>query len=263
MDALVTKNNIECEPWRGCDLGEPPDAPRFGEKAEAYWRTARIQREVAVWLSKWLERDVRGLICMELGAGPGVFTPYLVDAGFGTVIATDLSAEMVALGRRTVPDAQWKVVDAWTADAPRVDRLYSSSLLQWAGNPAEILRQWRLLLPEGGRLLCSLFVEGSMREFVLVCPELCAFPWMSTGKVVEDMERAGFRVERSDEMERVESFERSVDALRSLHAIGAVRPRRFSAATLRTMLKRIDAAHAPLGHVPLTWRSLRVEAVAC
>ncbi len=256
MDTLVTKNNIKC------DLGQLPVAPRFDEKAEAYWRTARIQREVAVWLSEWLERDVGALSCMELGAGPGVFTRYLVDAGFRTVIATDLSDEMVALGRRTVPESQWKVVDAWTVDAPRVDRLYSSSLLQWAGNPVEILRRWRLLLPEGGRLLCSLFVEGSMREFVSVCPELCAFPWMTAAKVVEDMEQAGFRVERSDEMERVERYPCSVDALRSLHAIGAVRNRRFGPVPLRAMLKRVDEANADIGQVPLTWRSLRVEAMA-
>jgi len=53
---------------------------------------------------------------LELAAGTGALTAALVAAGVGSLVATDLNAAMVELGRVGVPDADWHQADA--ADLP-------------------------------------------------------------------------------------------------------------------------------------------------
>lgn len=233
---------------------------RFGRMARSYGEEAVVQREVAAWLAEWIEADVSGMDCLEFGAGPGVFTRHLAGRRPRKLWATDIAAEMVELGRERVPEARWQVADAWRFRGLAVDRVYSSSLLQWAGDAAAVLGRWRDLMPGGGRLLLSLFVEGSMRELEAVCPSLCAFRWRSAEQMVEGLEAAGFEVLRQGVWEREERYPNALECLRSLHAIGAVQAGRVGAAKLRPMLKRIDERYRDLGYVPLSWRSLRVEA---
>lgn len=232
---------------------------RFGARAKEYAENASIQKEVGRWTADWIEADVCGLDALEFGAGPGVFTRYLAGRGFRELVATDISRRMVEEGRFRESEATWRRMDAWNPDRVWVDRIYSCSLLQWAEDPLATLGRWRSCMRPGGRALVSLFVEGSMRELLEVSPELAAFSWRSDSCWIEIMEKAGWRVLRQEKLRRELCFGSGLEALKSLHAIGAVRENRFRPVELRRQLGAIDERYCARGNVPLSWVALKVE----
>lgn len=232
---------------------------RFEEKAEAYERHAGVQAEVSHWLAEWVEREVCGLGAWEFGAGPGVFTRHLAERGFGQVTATDISPRMVREGQRRVPSARWEVMDAWEPSDLKVDRVYACSLLQWASEPECALRKWGELLSKGGRILFSVFVEGSMAELLVSAPELSALKWRTADEWRQMSKVAGFKVVRSECFVRRDSFRSAREALRSVHDIGAIRENRFGPGALRRILARVDARYQGDGVVPLTWKAVKLE----
>ena len=236
---------------------------RFGLKANSYLEHARIQRTVADWCAEWMGADARSKRSVEFGAGPGLFTQYLVEAGVSRLLATDISARMVAVGRQRLPSVEWRVIDAWEPQLDPVECIYSCSLLQWAENPLAVLKNWRRLLPQGGRILACLFVEGSMRELLEVEPALQAFPWQSAEQWRNCFEEAGFSMMRSETRHDRCLYPSAVEALRSLHSIGAVREKRYGAGSLRRVLKAIDQACSTEGSVTVSWNALRIEAEVC
>ncbi|MEM9157938.1 MAG: methyltransferase domain-containing protein [Verrucomicrobiota bacterium] len=237
---------------------------RFGEKAKQYREKATIQREVADWCAEWIGDDGQGLSAVEFGAGSGLFTERLLRKGFGRVLASDVSERMVEEGRRVLPGAEWRVCDAWEAcglNEGEFDCLYSCSLLQWAKEPTDVLRKWGRCLKIGGRGLATIFVEGSLKEFLEGDPDFGAVKFRFSDEWVRSFEAAGLSVERWDEMERVLKYESVLKGLHSLHDIGAVEEGRKSVGALRAFLKERDHAYRGNGYFPVTWKVLRVEVV--
>lgn len=233
---------------------------RFGEKASGYVESACIQNEIAQWCAQWIGEPDPNARCVEFGAGPGVFTKYLVEAGVGNVVATDASIRMVDEGRVRIPSVDWKVEDAWEPALTGVDRIYSSSLLQWASDPVAVLKKWRATLNENGKLLATIFIEGSMKELLAVDPEIQAFEWRSDSDWLAAFEESGFRVLKNEIRKDCLLYSNALEAFRSLHSIGAVNEGRFGPGKLRRILKAVDSVYAESGKVPVTWRTLRVEA---
>ena len=233
---------------------------RFGEKARQYRQKATIQREVADWSADWLEAEGSGLRAIEFGAGSGLFTERLLEAGFNNLVASDLSARMVEEGRRVLPQAEWRMYDAWRECPGSFDRVYSCSLLQWAKDPVEVLKQWRRCLNPGGKILVSFFVEGSLREFIEGDSEFGAVKFRPCENWLGNFDAAGFKVGRWEEMERTLSYGSALEGLHSLHDIGAVEEGRKSAGKLRSFLKERDEMYRDRGDFPLTWKAMKVEA---
>jgi SAM-dependent methyltransferase len=110
---------------------------------------------------------VDGTIC-DLGCGPGHVARYLADRG-ADVIGVDLSAEMVAVARRTYPelrfeqgnmlDLDWVDVGAWAG----VVAFYSLIHIDRPRVPEALVEIRRTLMP-GGLLAVSAHVgEGEIR----------------------------------------------------------------------------------------------------
>ena len=229
---------------------------RFDRKAAQYHEKADIQKLVADWGAEWIERDCQGLKALELGAGTGLLTRHLALRGFDPLIASDLSEQMLDEGRKRLPIVRWERLDAW-GTLPHVDRIYASSLLQWAPDPVAVLKNWNASLESGGRALDCLFAKGSLKEFVTRRSEFAAFPWRRKKEWNEHFESAGFRVLRVESRKDVVSYESAREALRAIHDVGAIRERRMGPGALRRFLDECDRATA--GSFELSWRALRIE----
>jgi|ETNmetMinimDraft_22_1059887.scaffolds.fasta_scaffold00032_47 SAM-dependent methyltransferase len=232
---------------------------RFDRKAAQYHEKADIQKLVADWCGDWIERDCQDKKAVELGAGTGLLTRHLALRGFESFAATDLSERMLEQGRARLPMVDWKRLDAWSCDVQEVDRLYASSLLQWAPDPLEVLKNWRAALKPEGRVLTSFFAKGSLKEFVKRRSEFSAIPWRRKKDWLRLFEEAGFQVLRIDSRRDLISYESAREALRAIHDMGAVTDRRMGVGELRRFLKECDAATE--GSFELSWRALRVECV--
>ncbi len=236
---------------------------KFTNCAGQYERHALAQKDVAEWSAQWLEQDPSGECAVELGAGTGLFTRHLVERRFRSLHATDLSPAMVKLGALNVPEAEWSLLDAWQPSWPaQVDRLYSTSLLQWAGSPTDVLRRWRRLLRPDGRLLATFFIAGSLAELFSTSNSLSALTWRSVDEWLTHFGSAHWRVLRWRTWEDTQHFATAAAALRSVHRTGAVKPLRASTAQLRRLLSECQRSHQlPTGDIPLTWKALQIEAI--
>lgn len=219
---------------------------------------ARIQSITSRWLAEWLEKCGAGLEAIEYGAGTGGFTRYLQLLHFDSLLATDVSKRMVDVGRKACPNPDWGVEDAWNPQTVGVDRIYSSNLLQWCEDPVAVLKRWRAAMKPGGCLLAGVFIEGSLREFSSINPGFGAFSWKSVEDWIQAFEQAGWQVERYEQRQDQESFPDALEALKSLHSLGAVKERRMNYSQLKQFLKCCDERKVA-DEFLLSWHSLRIE----
>lgn len=218
-----------------------------------------IQSAAARWCAEWLETKAQHFDALELGAGTGLLTRHLAETDFRSLVASDLSPNMVRAGRRSVPQATWQIMDAWAPSSSPVHRLYASSLLQWAPAPSRALNRWKNLLLPTGRVLTTLFVRGSMKEILSVAPEVSALEWRTSRQWCHLFRRSGFQVLRAETRYFQQRHGQALDAFRNLHAIGAVRAGRLGAGTLRSIVRQLDRNHGQ-GQLTVSWHCLRIEA---
>lgn len=234
---------------------------RFDTKAATYEAHAHIQRELAAWLAEWLEPALPDdAVILEVGAGTGLFTRELLE--LGRVEALDLSPAMVAEGRRRLPAADWRVGDGFRLRAGCCERLYSSALLQWAHDLAEVARNWFSALRPGGRMLHGVFVAPTLPELAALDGFVAPVCWRTTDEWLGAFAEAGFEIFRAEQTvcERVHVSAQAL--LRELHDTGVTPARaRLSAGQLRRLLRDYERLHArPEGGVRATWSLLRFEA---
>lgn len=242
--------------YPACSWGEM----HFDKKAAQYEEHAEIQRSVASWCSEWLEPNLHDQRAIEFGAGPGTFTRHITARRCGNLVASDLSPAMLALGAKNVPSARWIRANAWEPPMMKVSRIYSTSLLQWAPDPVRVLAQWQKLLVPGGRLLVSLFVKGSLREFSASYPDFSALSWKSEAWWLCAAEEAGFTVRRWSPWETKLFFPSAALALRAIHNTGACASGSAPVGLLRRSLRRYEELFREGSGVPVSWHALRIEA---
>ncbi|MEI6860890.1 MAG: methyltransferase domain-containing protein [Verrucomicrobiota bacterium] len=232
----------------------------FSKAARNYHRHAQVQTALAGWLAEWVPAERTGR-ALEVGAGPGVFTAHL--AGWpGGVTATDLSPVMCVVGREAVPQADWRVMAAERPLQGPWDGIFSSSMLQWAPEPASIFAAWRAQLAPGGRVLAALFAAGSLPEWRTVAGEDGPVQWRTADEWRAALVGGGLSVVRDTVKLRDFAHPTARDFLRSLHGVGAAPVRRLAPGTLRNLLHRYEERFAaPGGGVRATWMFYRFEAV--
>ena len=184
---------------------------------------------------KTLNREI-----LEFGAGTGLLTEVLLR-NYKDVTASDLSSEMVSVGERTRPESKWVQMDAWKPSFHKIDRICSASLLQWANDPTKVLKKWKTLLKERGRMSHLFYVSPSLKELYSIADDMMPLTWYSRDEWECYFSEAGFTIDRSDIFEKKYVLRNSLELLRLLHGIGAVyRNRNTSPGKLRNILKRYD-----------------------
>ena len=236
-------------------------APEFDRCASAYDALARVQREAAAWLAEWLPRAC-GEPALELGAGTGFFTRHALRSA-KQLVATDASPRMVALGRAALPLVEWTVAEAESPPASQAPyrTILTSSLVQWLTEPVRAFQRWHEISAPDAFLLGGWFVRGTMEEFVSACPESAPFTWRSAEEWLVLLNKAGWRVKRSETRVFKLTHKSSAAMLREIHDVGAVTARRLGAGRLRAALRRNDERSRSLAGVITPFVFLRVEAV--
>ena len=137
----------------------------FSKAAQSYEQGARLQREVAFDALKLLPEGLQGTL-LDLGCGPGWFHHNL-SSYCDHLVALDLSASMLEQARRhAIAD---EFIQANAAEIPLPDRsidtVFSSLMLQWCPDPAQVFAEIARVLKPGGRFVITTLVEESMHEF--------------------------------------------------------------------------------------------------
>jgi SAM-dependent methyltransferase len=97
---------------------------------------------------------------LELGCGTGLFTELVQRATGASIIATDLSPELLAEARERLPQVEFRIEDAHRLSFPDAcfDAVYGSSILHHL-EIGRALDEIRRVLRPGGRMV---FVEPNM-----------------------------------------------------------------------------------------------------
>ncbi len=213
---------------------------------------------MAAWLAEWLPADRCGR-ALELGAGPGIFTENALP-WCGEYLATDISPAMCAAGRAAIPRVAWDVMDAASPQGGPWDWIFTSSMLQWATCPSQMLTAWRERLATHGRVLAGLYVAGSLSEVDALLGERAPVQWRTASTWREALAAANLRLIRDTADRRVFHYRSALNVWRSLHGVGAVSPPRLGPGELRRLLHDFDRRHRTPAGVPITWAFYRFEA---
>ena len=107
---------------------------------------------------------------LELGAGTGFLTKELFQFNCN-IDAIDISENMINIGRNNLPSVNWMIQDAWNLSLnKKYDYIYSSSLLHWAKNPKNVLKNWKLHLKPDGKIIVFLYTKGTLGDLALLGP---------------------------------------------------------------------------------------------
>lgn len=143
----------------------------FSDSAQTYVKRAQLQQRVGQTLfnklklgkaaTSLINRDNKGNICVDLGCGPGLFTP-LLNQEFETVIALDLANDMLK-----VNDVAKAKVQANSHALPflpqSVDVFYSSLMVQWCDLHQVLDQVYNALKPNGKAVIATL-LDGTLFE---------------------------------------------------------------------------------------------------
>lgn len=237
---------------------------RFDERAHVYAQHAHVQRQMAQWLAEWLDAVMFvGDRVVEYGAGEGLFTQMLTGR-LADITAVDLAPRMVQQGAQNAPDAQWRQGDAWAGVTlePTVDVVVSSSVMQWCPDPVEILRDWRSRLASGARMLHGFYIDPTLMELrSLQGEESAPLNWLTAEQWRSAFIEAGWEIERIDHETKRVVYPNSLELLRSLHGVGAVRRGQMRGTRLRRLIRDYDQRFANEGGgVYANWTFCRVQA---
>jgi malonyl-CoA O-methyltransferase len=230
----------------------------FDRAARTYNTHAWVQRDLAQWLAEWLPSARKGL-ALEVASGTGLFTQKLLPWA-GRLIATDASPAMVRQGAAASPEAEWRVAAADDLPAVPADWIFSSSFLQWAQDPDQLLTHWRSRLAPGGRILAGCFVAPTLAELQEVLPDASPLCWRTASEWEDTILHAGLTLIRAEQQTRTYRFSSSLDLFRSLHGVGAAPSRKLAGAALRAVARRYDERFGSKDGVPSTWTLFRFEA---
>lgn len=232
---------------------------RFDAFAETYDEHSRPQQSFAVRVGAFA-RVASGTRILELGAGTGALTRELCAVSGVEVHATDSSPAMVRLGKNRVPAAQWSVLDAFHEPIPESALQVSSGLLQWADDPALVLRRWREGLGQSGLMAHAFPCEPCLAEWRALVDE-SPLVWRSPDSWLEVFSKSGLRVKRNEVWIERHYFASALEMLRSLHRSGVTGRAKVSAARLRRAMQRYEAQHRCAEGIYATWAWMAVEAV--
>lgn len=230
----------------------------FDRAARTYLAHAGVQTTLAEWLAQWLPPQRCGR-ALEIGAGPGIFTRLLLPWD-GALTASDLSPEMCAIGRAMLPQVTWQTMAAEAPVRGPWDWIFSSSMLQWASDPAATFSAWRGRLSSHGRVLGAMFVAESLPEWDALSGLQSPLTWRTPDEWRSFLGKAGLRVVR-DQSEKRSFIHSSAQAfLRSLHGVGAAPGQRHPPGRLRKLLQDYESRHGTARGVTATWTFYRFEA---
>ncbi|MDE3060946.1 MAG: methyltransferase domain-containing protein [Pseudomonadota bacterium] len=233
----------------------------FGRAAPVYDREAQLQKRVRGRCIALAEQ------CWPVGA-------RILDAGCGTgqlareaphwhITGCDLAYGMCRVSSSPVINAN---VEALPFADESFDGIFSSLMLQWAGDPEAAWREMARMIKPGGRCVIATLADGTLGELREAFAVLDAAPHVSdflpAHAVLTQAGHAGLTLLAAEQAQVVEYYPDAIALMRSLQAIGAsnkAAARRRGMMTLR-QLSRVDRAYerqfGQAQGLPATWQVL-------
>ncbi|CAA6689811.1 Unannotated [Lentimonas sp. CC19] len=236
-------------------------AASFGKKSSSYEAHAFVQTHASQWLAQWLPEATDSARCLEFGAGTGLMTGHLVDQ-FKHVESSDIEPAMVELCEAKYPSATHSVRDAWAAqpeNGGQWDLVAASSVLQWAKEPVQVMRNWRELLNANGHILAGFFIEPSLPEMFAVTGGESPLIWRGDAAWRTIFESAGLEIVRMESDERRYHYPSALDFWKSLHSTGTAVSRKISPSQMMRFFRDYELQFSDAQGVYATWTFCRVE----
>jgi SAM-dependent methyltransferase len=243
----------------GCVQSDGSAIESFGGAVQTYESYGFIQRQMAAWLAEWLPPTPEGT-AVEVAAGTGFFTHYLQNWE-SRLLATDASAAMVDSAKARLPGPRWQTARADALPDVSADWIFSSSFLQWSGDPAEMLRHWASRLRPGGKVLAGLYVAPTLPELNEILPRASPLQWRGPAEWDAAIAASGLRLLRAASSHRLFIFPSALQLMRTLHRTGTTPNRRTTPARLRSAIAEYDRRYSLGQGVRSTWTFHRFEAI--
>jgi len=230
----------------------------FDRAATHYKAFAHIQRLAAEKLAAFIPNSKKSR-ALELAAGCGFFTQHLVSWE-GEILATDGSKRMCLEGQKNIDSIPWKQMNLVSPTDGPWDYIFSSSALQWVDSPLDVFKAWRQVLTPNGRIVCSLFTEGTLKEWLFVSKGISPVKWRSLHSWERSLNEAGFKLLKQQSETLTTYYPSALDCLKALRGMGATPQSLINPAKLRTLLKEYDSAYKIDQVVVCSWAVYRFEA---
>jgi malonyl-CoA O-methyltransferase len=226
----------------------------------------------------YLQRQVRAR-CINIARSQWLASAHILDAGCGTgqlgadirqqlldwrITGLDLAAGMCRVARDREPDVVNANADAMPFADESFDGVFSSLMLQWAGEPLAVLREMARVTRRGGRIVVSTLTDGTLHElrtaFATLDEEVRVSPFMNKLALRQLAWQSGCTLVMEEESVIVEHYPTALALMQSLKAIGATHKQQTRRKGLMTphRLGRLERAYSrnfgmPAG-LPATWR---------
>lgn len=242
---------------------------RFGRAAGSYHEATPVQKWMAESLAAAVPADLAPKSILELGCGTGHLTLELATR-FPDVrlVATDLSPAMLreaaARWPRSLAAPKWEQLDGRRpgSSSAHPDLVASNAMVQWFPDLREHFLSLRSICTPGTLYALSGFSRDHFPELerILASDEFGypPGPGHELSEAAEAAQSAGWRVPRTRQESRVESYPSPTDFLRHLKASGANRPppdgKPLTRARLQRLLERLAAEAKTENGIRITWK---------
>lgn len=258
-------------------------ASSFGRAAESYDRSAHLQKMVGHALCDQLQRSFSSVesrhphTLLDLGCGTGFFGQRLFEEFSPQVLVFgDISLEMLNCAMRRADvwskevEGNPPIIKGLQLDAEKlglycnsIDLIFSSLALQWVEDLTEALAQVHQALSNGGRIAFSTLLDGTLHELKGSWATVDAHRHVNDFLGFEQHTKAskdlGFVIELAEQQEVVLPYEKPIQLMKDLKAIGAhnissERPKALMGKSkLNAVLKAYEQYRRPDGMVPATY----------
>ena len=194
----------------------------FSKSTNSYDSFANVQKHMAKELMKNLNDDLNEVKILEIGSGTGILTNYLISKYQNSQITLiDISEPMIESCRNKFGNRlNYIVSDAENYEFEnKFDLIISNATFQWFNNLNETVEKYKNILNENGKMLFSIFAEGTYKElnesFLKVSEE---YKYSQNFIGLEELKKIGKILKEEYYMEEYKSL---LEFLKSIKGIGA------------------------------------------
>lgn len=228
----------------------------FNQKAHLYEASASSQKDLIKWGLSDIAPYIQNKTVLELGSGTGLLSQKLLPLSPQKLYCTDISPNMLSIGKASYPKANWQYLNAWNLHpfpSGHVDTIISSSLLQWCYTPSLVLRNWLHHLKPKGIIVAAFFIDNTLHELRSLSPLISPLPWLSKNQWNAILRQTKAQVIHSKSCIKTFYFPSTLCILRQLHQTGAITRRQLSAHALKKVINAYEQRFTTPQGIPCSW----------
>lgn len=237
---------------------------QFDHFAQCYSQNAFIQKDLIAWGAPFLDIiPLNNKSVIELGAGTGLLTQYLLKNNPKCLLATDKSPQMILEGKQQVPEAQWQLMDAWNMPIQPFDHIFSSSLLQWAPHPEQVIANWTKNLKKGGTIHALFFIDQTLIELRQLVSLEKTLQWRTSDNWQTIFKNNDLKLRLCRNLTKSYQFQGALDLLKNLKQTGTSLKNHLCGSHLKKIINDYDGRFRLKENIGIhsTWHFCQIVAV--